>query len=60
MQSAQLFVMTNLIMIEGNVDENSPAAAAGLKTGDIIIEINGVNVTRENHGQRCRVRYSQI
>ena len=51
MQSAQLFVMTNLIMIEGNVDENSPAAAAGLKTGDIIIEINGVNVTRENHGQ---------
>merc|ERR1712038_1462457 len=35
----------------GAVDEKSPAAAAGLKKGDIIIEINGVNVTRENHGQ---------
>ena len=33
------------------MDENSPAAAAGLMKGDIIIEINGVNVTRENHYQ---------
>ena len=33
------------------MDEKSPAAAAGLKKGDIIIEINGVNVTRENHSQ---------
>ena len=35
----------------GKVDENSPAAAAGLKAQDIIIEINGINVTRENHKQ---------
>merc|ERR1712066_209558 len=35
----------------GGVDEKSPAAAAGLKKGDIIIEINGVNITRENHAQ---------
>ena len=37
--------------IAGGVDEKSPAAAAGLKKGDIIIEINGANVTRENHSQ---------
>ena len=35
----------------GKVDEKSPAAAAGLKAQDIIIEINGINVTRENHKQ---------
>ena len=39
------------LLLPGAVDEKSPAAAAGLKKGDIIIEINGVNVTRENHGQ---------
>ena len=33
------------------MDEKSPAGAAGLKKGDIIIEINGVNITRENHAQ---------
>ena len=39
------------MLLLGAVDEKSPAAGAGLKKGDIIIEINGVNVTRENHGQ---------
>ena len=33
------------------MDDGSPAAAAGLKTHDIIIEINGVNVTSETHEQ---------
>ena len=37
--------------LEGAVEEKSPAGAAGLKKGDIIIEINGVNITRENHAQ---------
>ena len=29
----------------------SPAAAGGLRLGDTIIEINGVNVMREKHSQ---------
>ena len=33
------------------VDPGSPAEAAGLKPKDIIIEINGTNVTRESHKQ---------
>ena len=37
--------------IIGKVDEDSPARAGGLKPHDKIIEINGVNVTRENHKQ---------
>ena len=35
----------------GKVDEGSPAAAAGLRAHDIIVEINGTNVSRENHKQ---------
>jgi len=35
----------------GKVDPGSPAQAAGLKPRDIIIEINGTNVTRETHKQ---------
>jgi len=35
----------------GQVDENSPAEAAGLKEGDKIIEVNGVNIEHENHKQ---------
>lgn len=35
----------------GKVDEGSPAALAGLKEGDRIIEVNGVNVSNENHQQ---------
>ncbi|CAH0382939.1 unnamed protein product [Bemisia tabaci] len=35
----------------GKVDENSPAEAAGLKTNDRIIEVNGVNVFDESHKQ---------
>ena len=35
----------------GKVDEDSPAEAAGLKEGDRIIEVNGVNIANENHKQ---------
>ena len=35
----------------GKVDEGSPAAAAGLRAHDIIVEINGTSVSRENHKQ---------
>jgi len=35
----------------GKVDEGSPAALAGLREGDRIIEVNGVNVSSENHHQ---------
>jgi hypothetical protein len=35
----------------GKIDEDSPAEAGGLRPSDRIIEINGVNVTRENHKQ---------
>ncbi|PNF29908.1 hypothetical protein B7P43_G07292 [Cryptotermes secundus] len=35
----------------GKVDDGSPAEAAGLKQGDRIIEVNGVNISNENHKQ---------
>ncbi|BFZ05033.1 hypothetical protein BsWGS_08074 [Bradybaena similaris] len=35
----------------GKVDENSPAEAAGLKEGDRIVEVNGINIGNENHQQ---------
>jgi len=35
----------------GKIDPGSPAEAAGLKSGDKIIEVNGVNVNQENHKQ---------
>merc|ERR1711915_707182 len=35
----------------GAVDANSPAEAAGLLQGDRIVEVNGVNVSQENHKQ---------
>lgn len=35
----------------GKVDEGSPAEAAGLKQGDKIIEVNGVDISSENHKQ---------
>ncbi|WP_254461940.1 PDZ domain-containing protein, partial [Yersinia enterocolitica] len=35
----------------GKVDDGSPAEAAGLKSGDRIVEINGVNIGNENHQQ---------
>lgn len=35
----------------GKVDESSPAEAAGLKEGDRIVEVNGVNIGNENHQQ---------
>ncbi|XP_070566295.1 Na(+)/H(+) exchange regulatory cofactor NHE-RF1-like [Ptychodera flava] len=33
------------------VDKDSPAEAAGLLAGDRVIEVNGVNIERENHSQ---------
>ena len=35
----------------GKVDEGSPAESAGLKQGDRIIEVNGVNIGSETHKQ---------
>jgi len=35
----------------GNVDPESPADAAGVKKGDKIIEVNGTNISNENHTQ---------
>lgn len=35
----------------GMVDPSSPAEAAGLREGDKIIEVNGVNISQENHKQ---------
>jgi membrane-associated protease RseP (regulator of RpoE activity) len=35
----------------GKVDEGSPSEAAGLKQGDRIVEVNGVNIANENHKQ---------
>lgn len=35
----------------GKVDVNSPAEMAGLKEGDRIIEVNGINIANENHKQ---------
>merc|ERR1711915_1047098 len=35
----------------GAVDTKSPAEAAGLLQGDRIVEVNGVNVSQENHKQ---------
>uniref|UniRef100_A0A0B7A089 PDZ domain-containing protein n=1 Tax=Arion vulgaris TaxID=1028688 RepID=A0A0B7A089_9EUPU len=35
----------------GKVDAHSPAEAAGLKEGDRIVEVNGVNIGNENHQQ---------
>jgi len=35
----------------GKVDPGSPAEAAGLREGDRIVEVNGVNIANENHRQ---------
>lgn len=35
----------------GKVDEDSPAQFAGLREGDCIVEVNGVNIANENHKQ---------
>ena len=35
----------------GKVDEDSPAEIAGLREGDRIVEVNGVNISQENHKQ---------
>ena len=33
----------------GLIDQGSPAEVSGLRQGDRIVEVNGVNVTKENH-----------
>ncbi|XP_014664751.1 PREDICTED: uncharacterized protein LOC106807044 isoform X5 [Priapulus caudatus] len=35
----------------GKVDPGSPSEAAGLKGGDRIVEVNGINIANENHKQ---------
>ena len=35
----------------GKVDSDSPADLAGMKEGDRIVEVNGVNISNENHQQ---------
>ncbi|KAK2144183.1 hypothetical protein LSH36_779g02005 [Paralvinella palmiformis] len=35
----------------GKVDQHSPADLAGLKEGDRIVEVNGTNISNENHQQ---------
>ena len=35
----------------GKIDDQSPAQLAGLREGDRIIEVNGVNISIENHRQ---------
>ncbi|KAL4225571.1 hypothetical protein ACF0H5_016259 [Mactra antiquata] len=35
----------------GKVDDDSPAQAAGMKEGDRIVEVEGVNIGNENHAQ---------
>ena len=46
----------------GKVDVDSPAEAAGLREGDRIIEVNGVNVSNENHRQvsYCVTKYGML
>ena len=35
----------------GTVDQGSPAELAGLQEGDRIVEVNGINISQENHKQ---------
>ena len=35
----------------GKIDEGSPAEKAGLMKGDRIVEVNGTNISNENHNQ---------
>lgn len=35
----------------GKIDDDSPAKLAGLQEGDRIVEVNGVNISNENHRQ---------
>lgn len=35
----------------GKIDDGSPAQLAGLREGDRIVEVNGINISNENHKQ---------
>ena len=39
----------------GRVDAGSPAAAAGLKKGDLIVSINGKNVSRSTNDSVAKI-----
>ena len=45
----KIFFFTFQIFLSGIVEVGSPAEAAGLRPKDLIFEVNGVNVVRENH-----------
>ncbi len=44
----------------GKVDPNSPAEDAGLQDGDRIVEVNGVNISQENHKQASKTDFSAL
>merc|ERR1712226_1562651 len=45
-----------------SVNQNSPAIQAGLKTGDEILEVNSINVSKLNHDEVVKhiLKYSSI
>ena len=48
-EEENIFLYISNIFLSGIVEVGSPAEAAGLRPKDLIFEVNGVNVVRENH-----------
>ncbi len=46
-----LYIYFQVGQFIGSVDANSPAVYAGIKQGDRIVEVNGTNISNENHQQ---------